>query len=349
VRAILPAPGFSSILNFHKDVNGETMSTSSAVKAPRKASRASQERTRVKDSNKLQDKKSFVWFLLPGFILFAGLVGLAFVWNIVLSFMKYSGVGTPRFIGFTNYVNLFQDPVFWESFLHAIMFIGAMSIVPTFLGLFIGALIFDYVAPRFGNGASSFLRGALYMPQIVPLTITGIMWVWLLDPSTGVINTFLRNIGSDVQPNWLGDANLAFWSVSVIMVWVQIGYTIVVLMSGMARIDPSLSEAAQIDGASWFQRFRIITVAQLGPEIGVVLLTTTVAALKVFAPIYVMTGGGPGTATQVPAYFSYAEFFNNHRVGYGASIATVLAIVLTILAIVILYVQTRQNEGANKR
>lgn len=324
------------------------MSTRSDSKASKKVAAAASAQ-RAKGLKNLNDRRSYLWFLLPGFVLFAGLVGAAFIWNIVLSFTKYSGVGRPRFVGFDNYVNLFQDPVFWESFLHAIMFIGAMSIVPTFLGLFIGALIFDYVAPRFGNGASAFLRGALYMPQIVPLTITGIMWVWLLDPSTGVINTFLRNIGSPAQPNWLGDANLAFWSVSVIMVWVQIGYTIVILMSGMARLDPSLSEAAQIDGASWFQRFRVITVAQLGPEIGVVLLTTTVAALKVFAPIYVMTAGGPGTATQVPAYFSYAEFFNNHRVGYGAAIATILAIILTILAIVILYVQNRQSEGARQR
>jgi raffinose/stachyose/melibiose transport system permease protein len=193
------------------------------------------------------------------------------------------------------------------------------------------------------------MRGGLYLPQIVPLTITGIMWVWLLDPSTGVINTFLRDIGSSIQPNWLGDANLAFWSVSVIMVWIQIGYTIVIFMSGMARIDPSLSEAAQIDGASWLQRFRVITLPQLGPEIGVVLLTTTVAALKVFAPIYVMTQGGPGTATQVPAFFSWFQFFTTTKVGYGAAIATVLAVLLTILAIVILYVQTRINEGAKQR
>lgn len=317
------------------------------------ARRASSKPAKIRKASKFggaNETRSFYPFLLPGFILFVVLVGTAFIWNIVLSFTRYPGVGHPRFIGFDNYIELFQDPVFWQSFLHAVMFIGAMSIVPTFLGLFIGALIFDYIAPRFGNGASAFLRGGLYMPQIVPLTITGIAWVWLLDPSqNGIINAFLGKINPNWQPDWLGDANLAFWSVSLIMVWVQIGYTIVILMSGMARLDPSLSEAAQIDGASWFQRFRVITVSQLGPEIGVVLLTTTVAALKVFAPIYVMTGGGPGTATQVPAYFSYAEFFNIHRVGYGAAIATILAIILTIMAIVILYVQTRQSEGRNKR
>lgn len=297
----------------------------------------------------INDTRSFVWFVVPGLVLFLGVIGVAFVWNIYLSFTKWNGLGTPRWVGLKNYETLVGDAQFWESFLHAFMFIGAMSIVPTILGVFIGALIFDYVAPRFGNTASAFMRGGLYLPQIVPLTITGIMWVWLLDPSTGVINTFLRAMGSTTQPNWLGDANLAFWSVSVIMVWIQIGYTIVIFMSGMARIDPSLSEAAQIDGASWLQRFRVITLPQLGPEIGVVLLTTTVAALKVFAPIYVMTQGGPGTATQVPAFFSWFQFFTTTKVGYGAAIATVLAVLLTILAIVILYVQNRINEGAKQR
>lgn len=314
-----------------------------------RAARAPKQKIAALSPAERKEQRSYLVFLLPGFILFAGLMGTAFIWNVVLSFSKYEGIGNPKWVGFDNYVRLFQDPVFWESFVHAIGFIFAMSILPTFLGLFIGALIFDYVAPRFGNGASAFMRGGLYMPQIVPLTITGIMWVWLLDPSTGLINTFLKNFNPDFQPNWLADPALAFLSVSVIMVWVQIGYTIVILMSGMARLDPSLSEAAQIDGATWFQRFRVITVAQLGPEIGVVLLTTTVAALKVFAPIYVMTAGGPGTATQVPAYFAYAEFFNNHRVGYGAAIATVLAVILTIMAIILLYVQTRQSEGRNKR
>lgn len=188
------------------------------------------------------------------------------------------------------------------------------------------------------------------MPQIIPLTITGILWAWLLAPTTGVINNFLIKIGAEkLALNWLGEATTAIWSLSVIMVWIQIGYTIVIFMSGMSRLDPSLHEAAQIDGATWFQRFRIITWAQLGPEIGVVLLTTTVAALKVFAPVYVMTGGGPGTATQVPAYFSYFHFFTTTKVGYGAAVATVLALILTILAIVILNVQARQAQGATKR
>ena len=163
-------------------------------------------------------------------------------------------------------------------------------------------------------------------------------------------SAFLTRIGLDKYAlNWLGDAKTAIISLSVIMVWIQIGYTIVIFMSGMSRLDPSLHEAAQIDGATWFQRFRVITWAQLGPEISVVLLTTTVAALKVFAPVYVMTGGGPGTATQVPAFFSYFHFFTTTKVGYGAAVATILALLLTFLAIIILNIQNRQQEAAKTR
>jgi raffinose/stachyose/melibiose transport system permease protein len=216
--------------------------------------------------------------------------------------------------------------------------------------VFLAALLFDYIAPRYGNKSAAFMRAGLYMPQIVPLTITGIMWAWLLAPTTGVINNFLIKIGLDKYAlNWLGDPKTAILSLSIIMVWVQIGYTIVIFMSGMSRLDPSLHEAAQIDGATWFQRFRVITWAQLGPEISVVLLTTTVAALKVFAPVYVMTGGGPGTATQVPAFFSYFHFFTTTKVGYGAAVATILALLLTFLAIIILNIQNRQQEAAKTR
>jgi raffinose/stachyose/melibiose transport system permease protein len=113
-------------------------------------------------------------------------------------------------------------------------------------------------------------------------------------------------------------------------------------------VDPALYEAAEIDGAGWFQRFWSITVPQLRPEIAVVLITTSVAALKVFAPIYVLTRGGPGTSTIVPAYFSYSNFFTTTQVGYGAAVASLLALLVTIIAIVLLRYQTRNAEGFEK-
>ncbi len=307
---------------------------------------------KARKSSLEKGKGQYYAYLIPGLLAFTVVIVGSFLFNVYISFTRWNGLGAPRWIGTKNYEALFVDSVFWESFLHAFMFIGAMSIIPTFLGVFVASMLFDYIAPRFGNGAAAFMRAGFYMPQVIPLTITGVIWVWLLNPVSGVINNFLTGvlgISKESTPNWLGDENLAIWSLSVIMVWIQIGYTIVIFMSGLSRLDPSLTEAAQLDGATWFQRFRIIILAQLAPEIGVVLLTTMVAALKVFAPVYVMTGGGPGTSTQVPAYFSYFHFFTTHKVGYGAAVATILALLLTILAIVILQIQNKQQAKENQR
>lgn len=284
-------------------------------------------------------------YLIPGLVAFLLIVVIPFVWNIYLSFTKWNGLGTPEWIGLENYAKLMVDDTFWQSFLHSIVFIFSMAIIPTILGLIIASALFDYVAPRFGNQSSSLVRAGFFLPQIIPIAVAGLLWTWMLSSQTGIINTILGEWGvpKEQWPNWLGNANLAMLSVTIVLIWIQVGYTIVIFMSGLARADQSVHEAAAIDGATWFQRFRIITLNQLAPEISVVLLTTTVAALKVFAPVYVMTQGGPGTATTVPAYYSYFNFIQTSKVGYGAAVATVLALLLIVMSYFIFRYQTKQG------
>jgi raffinose/stachyose/melibiose transport system permease protein len=119
-------------------------------------------------------------------------------------------------------------------------------------------------------------------------------------------------------------------------------------MAGLQRVDPEMSEAAELDGANWFQRFRYISIAAIRPEIYVVVLTTVIAALKVFGPIFVLTRGGPGTATLVPSYFSYQNYFERADVGYGSAISTVLAAIIIVVAAVFIRFQNRR-ELANLR
>jgi len=299
-------------------------------------------RSKVSQANQM---RSYYWYAIPGVGAFLTLVGGSFAYNIYLSFNDWQGIGTPAWVGLKNYKELLHDHTFWISFLHAVEFIFAMSLAPTAMGLIIGALIYDFIAKHFGNTVSTFLRVSLYVPQIIALPVVGILWSWLLSPNVGAINTILRKIGlGNLALNWLGQSSTAMFALSIMMIWIQLGYTIVIFISGMSRLDPYLDEAAQLDGATWFQRFKIITIPQLFPEISVVLLTTTVAALKVFGPVYVMTNGGPGDATQVPAFFSYFNFFSTLKVGYGASIATVLAGLLTILAIGLLRFQRKMGQ-----
>ncbi|MQB42250.1 sugar ABC transporter permease [Rhizobium sp. ICMP 5592] len=290
-------------------------------------------------------RAGYYLYILPGMLGFALIVLVPLIANFAISFTTWKGIGTPRYIGFQNYERLLVDAAFWGSIQHTLLFIISMTIVPIILGLVLAAVLFDYISAQFGETLSSFFRAGFYLPQILPLTAAGVLWGWILNP-IGIVNAVLKAIGLDfMAQNWLGDATYALWAVSAVIVWIQVGYCLVVFMSGLARVDPSLYEAAELDNASWFGRFRYITIPMLMPEIFVVALTTLIAALKVFAPIYVLTSGGPDNATTVPSYLSYYHFFTTNRVGYAASIATLQTVVTIMLGIFFLRMQSKQTEG----
>lgn len=285
-------------------------------------------------------------YLIPGAALFLAIIAIPFGMNIYYSLTKWSGIGDPTFIGFQNYVNLFGDSVFWMSFRNSISMIVAMVVVPTIIGLILAAVLFDYIGKHFSNRMSSGLRAVYYLPQILPVAVAGILWGWILNPQTGALNVWLRSMGLDsLALNWLGSTSTAMPTVMTVMVWVQIGYPVVIFMSALQRVDPELYEAAELDGAGWFRRFRAITLPQIKPETFVVTLTCTIAALKVFGPIYVLTRGGPENSTNVPSYFAYQNFFTKSQVGYGSAIATVLTVVVLLVAAGFMVAQSRSERA----
>ncbi len=185
-----------------------------------------------------------------------------------------------------------------------------MAIVPTLLGLVIAAVLFDYVQEKLGRRTASTFRAVYYLPQVLPVAVAGIVWGWILNPDRRA-ERMLRDVGlKRFTQDWLGNPHTALPSVMLVMVWLQIGYPVVMFMAGLQRVDPELHEAAELDGASWWQRFCATSACRsIRPEIFVVLLTRTIAALKVFGPIFVLTRGGPDNATMVPSYFAYQNFF----------------------------------------
>lgn len=292
-------------------------------------------------------RPGYLIFLVPGLVLSVAVVVVPLAMTAGVSFTRWQGVGTPEWVGLANYARLFQDPSFWASFRHIAVLIVAMAIAPTILGLVIATVLFDYVAVVFGWRTASLFRSGFYLPQILPVAIAGVVWGWILHPSYGALNSLLQLAGvPSLAHNWLGDPSYALASVMVVLVWVQIGYPVVVFMAGHQRIDPEVLEAAVVDGAGWRQRFTRITVHLLKPEIYVVLVTTTIAALKIFGQIYVLTRGGPGDATLVPSYFAYKSFFEKANVGYGSAISTVLAAIILGLTLVFLRLQAREQTHA---
>lgn len=293
-------------------------------------------------------KGGYLLFLLPGVLLFTAVIIVPLLMNIGISFTRWQGIGTPQWIGLENYDRLIHDANFWASFRNILFIIVAMVIIPTLLGLFLAAVLFDYVGKKIGPGTASVFRSGLYLPQVLPVAVTGIVWGWFLNSSTGVFNSILEKIGLGfLSQNWLGDPKWALWSVMFVMVWVQLGYPVVMFMSGLQRVDPELYEAADLDGAGWWQKFTRIAIHLIKPEIYVVLVTTTISALKIFGQIFVLTRGGPGNSTLVPSYFAWQNFFEKFNAGYGAAISTVLTLIIIVLTYVFLRIQTAdERRGA---
>jgi raffinose/stachyose/melibiose transport system permease protein len=211
------------------------------------------------------------------------------------------------------------------------------------MGIVIAFGLFDYIGRRFHTSVAAFLRATYFLPQIIPVVIAGLVWGYIFVPD-GSLNAFLEAVGLEgLKSDWLGHPSLALPSLMVVLVWVQVGYAVVVFMAGLGRVEPELYEAAEIDGAGFFWRFRAIAIPHIRPELFVVTLISTVAALKVFGPVYSLTRGGPGNATFVPSYYSYQTFFQRLQVGYGAAMSVVLAVLVVIVAALILYFQSRSQ------
>jgi raffinose/stachyose/melibiose transport system permease protein len=289
--------------------------------------------------------RGYVLFLLPGIFLFALLILAPFLVNVGVSFTKWQGVGTPSWIGLANYQKALSDKTFLTSFQNNLKIIIVMVTIPTFIGLFLATFLYNYVAQRFGAAVTSIFRAGFYVPQIIPVVVAAIVWRWILQPEWGVLNWLLETIGlSSLTQNWLGDRATALPSVLMMMTWFQIGYPLIIFLSALQRLDPELYEAAALDGASWPQKFLHITIPLIRPEIFVVILTTTIYSLKTFGQIFAMTRGGPGTATYVASYFSYKYYFENSNVGYGATMSTVLTVIIALITIVWVRVQTQQER-----
>ncbi|MFE6283101.1 carbohydrate ABC transporter permease [Streptomyces sp. NPDC057877] len=311
--------------------------------------RGAASKTRRQVTGNRPRRDSYALFLLPGALAFLAVIVLPFAMNTGVSFTDWQGVGTPGaddWTGLENYRELLDDSEFWASFRHSLFMVVAMAAVPTVVGLVLAAALFDYVGKHFGTKTVAVLRACFYLPQVLPIAVAGIVWSWILAPENGSLNELLKAVGlGSWQQDWLGDPDLALYTVMAILVWVQLGFPLVVFMAGLQRVDPQLYEAAELDGAGWWRRFWHITLPQIRPETYVVLTWCSIAALKVFGAVYVLTKGGPGGATNVPSYFSFTTFFEKTQVGYGAAISTVLTIVILALSLLGLKLQTRAEDA----
>ncbi len=265
------------------------------------------------------------------------------VYTVYLSMMKWNGMANVKkvFIGFQNYVTLFSQSVFRHSLGNAVVFM-VVSLVVIFPISFLLALL---VSRR--TKINSFLRTAYYIPTLLPMAATGMMWMFMLAYNGGAVNEILGLFG--ISPHdWLGDTKMAIWIVALVNSWMYIGSNMLIFVTGITNVPSDIVEAAIVDGAGPLQRIVHITIPNMKETFKVFLTSAIAGSVKVFDIIYVMTDGGPGTATDVPATLMYDQAFLSSRFGYASSIG-VFIIFLSLLITFTLNFFLDEKEETGKR
>jgi multiple sugar transport system permease protein len=274
-------------------------------------------------------------FVLPVIVYMLLLFGYPLYYSVSVSLEQYDlqaeYSGQAAFIGLLNYVNALRDPVFQQAALHTLLF-ALGSIIPQFV---IGLALAVFFNRSFR--LSRFLRSLMLLPWLLPLVVSATIWRWLFDGTNGIIDELLSALHLlPAHFGWLTSAGWSLLAVTVANIWIGIPFNLVLLHSGLQGIPGEYYEAAAIDGATAWQRFRYITLPLLRPVIGVVLMLGLIYTLKVFDIVYVMTGGGPANATQLFSTWAYNLSFSQQLLGQGAAVGNMILIISLLAALLYL-------------
>jgi len=280
------------------------------------------------------DRQSvFSWLMMAPPLLFLGaLVGYPFCYGILLSLQDRPVAHPGTFVGLKNFAANFNDPIFWRVALNTFVYTGAATLLKMVGGLAL-ALAMNQRFPL-----KNLVRALLLLPFIVPTVLSTVAWMWILDPAFSVLNWVLVLVGVPKPgPSWLGNPILAMVSIIVINTWRGLPFYGITLLAGLQTVPPELYEAATIDGASGWQRFRYVTLPLLQPIILIVTLFSVIFTFADFQLVYVLTHGGPQNATQLFATYAFDIAMGAGQLGLGASVALTMlpALALLIVALTI--------------
>lgn len=264
----------------------------------------------------------------PTLLIFIGLVAVPVLSVILISLTVWTGfdIATIRWLGVENYARLLSDPIFLKSFVNTLIFTVATTLLLNAVGLGLAILVNTRVR---GTGL---LKAVLFLPVLLSPVIVGLMWSGLLRGVGGGLNMLLSALGLIHQPVfWLGDEHFALAAVILATLWQFAGYDMILYYAGLQNVPQTLLEAAELDGARSWGKFRFVTLPALYHVMLVVVLLNVIGGLRVFDIVYVMTRGGPNRATEVLATYMYEQGFQLNAMGVASAIAVVL-IALAVVA-----------------
>ena len=289
-------------------------------------------------------KRRRMWgwvFVAPQFIGLLIFALIPLVMSFVISFHDWDGIAdTMKFVGVKNYVHQVMDADFQKALVNTLIY--SIMYIPLNIVL---ALILALAVQKIKG--KTLYRLFYFMPVVTGSVSVGVIWTWILNGDFGLLNSVLAVFGIN-GPKWLTDTHMVLLSIVIVSVWWNVGYNMVLLLAGLQNIPEVYYEAAEIDGANKWARFRNITIPMLSPTLFFVLINTIISSFQVFDQAFVMTKGGPGTASMVMAMYGYQISFNQSNMGYGSCISVGI-FVLSLIVIggsqaLIKYV-TREKEA----
>jgi raffinose/stachyose/melibiose transport system permease protein len=280
-------------------------------------------------------------YVAPALVVFTLFLLVPLGYAVQLSFFEWDGLGLGTWVGLDNYVAVFTDPALRAPFGHALVLVCFFSLLPVAFGLLLAAVMM-----RSRIRGAGFFRTVVFLPQVIALTVVAVVWRQIYAPD-GPLNDMLRAVGlGGFARGWLGDPGWVLVAIGLVGTWVGTGLCTVLFLAGLSRVGRELYEAARLDGAGPLREFWSISAPAVRGELAVALTLTMVAALRTFDLVYVMTGGGPGDASRVPAYEVYDRAILEGQVGTGITVALVLTAVILLATWLVNRIAVDEDGGA---
>lgn len=273
----------------------------------------------------------YLFLIVPVLLFLIWVIGPMF-YTFYLSFTNWDGVSAAQFIGVRNYVLLFKDPIFHIALVNNVKWLISLITVPVVMGLALAMALNSNIP-----GARIF-KTAVFMPYVLAFVICGMMFGWMYHPAGGLLNSTLHAMGLDfLTAGWLSDPKLATWCIIVAAIWRQVGYIMILYLAGLQSVDPTLIDAARVDGCSSWQLFRRVIFPLLTPITVIIVTISIIDSLRSFDLVFIMTRGGPANSSSVLANFMYIESFNNYKMGYGAAISVIMFLISAVFIFIYLW------------
>jgi len=291
----------------------------------------------IKLDTRIKVQTSYWIFILPAVVIFFLFRFWPSIYGFFLSFFEVNIVDENTFVGLKNYIDLLKD----KSYLQSLRVTAIYTLINVPLSIawaLLISLLLDYKHLKYSN----FFRGLFFMPYITSWVVVSIIWKWFLNYKFGIVNQVLNLLHIPGQ-QWLSDKSITLWVIMLIGIWKGSGLNILIFSANLQMIDPTLYEAAELDGANFWHKFRYIILSSLKPAFYVALITGTVLTFRTFSAVYIMTSGGPQGSTDLLAFHTYQLAFNSYKFGQANASVVFMFIIISIVLIIQVFLLERKQ------